>query len=133
MPPGPTWATRPAATGPASTRPPARGRRRLGEQALALAGELETRELAALARHWLVYDLAELGDLEGTRHHHAELERIAQELQQPLYRHSTLAWRGVWAALEGRLEQAERIAHTSVRLAEQAGAPDARATFTAQL
>ena len=45
----------------------ARERRRIGEEALALAGELEARELAALARHWLLYDLAELGDLEEAR------------------------------------------------------------------
>ena len=60
-------------------------------------GELEDPELGALGRHWLLYDLAELGELEYARRRHAELERIAAELQQPLYRHSRLAWRGVWA------------------------------------
>ena len=64
---------------------------------------------------------------------HAELERVADELQQPLYRHSSLAWRGVWAGLAGRFDEAERLARESVRLAERAGAPDARAHFTAQL
>jgi tetratricopeptide (TPR) repeat protein len=108
-------------------------RYRIGEQAVALAEELEQRELAALARHWRVYDLVELGNLEEARRRHAALEQVAEELQQPLYRHSSLAWRGVWAALDGRLGEAERIAEESVRRAEHAGAPDARATFTAQL
>ena len=63
-----------------------------------MAGELEDAELAALARHWLLYDLAELGEFEQARQRHVELERIAAELQQPLYRHSALAWRAVWRA-----------------------------------
>jgi tetratricopeptide (TPR) repeat protein len=108
-------------------------RRRIGEEMLAVAGELEDPELGALARHWLLYDLAELGELEQARRRHAELERIATELQQPLYRHSGLAWRGVWAGFAGNFEEAERHARESVRLAERAGAPDAQAHFTAQL
>jgi hypothetical protein len=108
-------------------------RRRVGEQALALSGELGALELGALGRHWLIYDLAELGELKEARRRQAELDLIADELQQPLYRHSSLAWRCVWAGLAGRFEEAERIARESVRLAEHAGAPDAQAHFTAQL
>jgi AAA ATPase domain len=111
----------------------ARERRRDGERALALAGELGTLELGALTRHWLLYDLAELGDFEEARRRHAELERIADELQQPLYRHSSLAWRCVWAGIAGRFDEAEQVARDSLRLAEQAGAPDAQVHFTAQL
>ena len=35
-----------------------------------------------------------------------ELDLLAQELQQPLYRHSSLTWRCVWAGLAGRFEPA---------------------------
>ena len=108
-------------------------RRRVGEELLAVAGELADAELGALTRHWLLYDLAELGELDHARARHAELERVAAELQQPLYRHAALAWRGVWAGLAGRFDEAERLARDSVRLAERAGAPDARTHFTAQL
>jgi hypothetical protein len=108
-------------------------RRRIGERALAVAGELGAMELGALGLHWLLYDLAEMGDLEEARRRHAELDALAEELQQPLYRHSSLAWRCVWAGLAGRFEEAERIARESVRLAEHAGAADAQAHFTAQL
>ena len=73
----------------------------IGEQALALAGELGDAELGALARHWLLYDLAEMGELEEARRRQAELDLLAEELQQPLYRHSSLAWRCVWAGLAG--------------------------------
>ena len=108
-------------------------RRRIGEQALALASELGELELGALGRHWLLYDLAEMGDLDEARRRQAELDLLAQDLQQPLYRHSSLTWHCVWAGLAGRFEEAERIAHESVRLAEHAEAPDAQAHFTAQL
>jgi hypothetical protein len=108
-------------------------RRRIGDEALALAGELGNLELAALVRHWLLYDLAELGELDEARRRHGELELLAEELQQPLYRHSALAWRGVWSCLAGRFEEAERLAGDAFRLAEHAGDPDARVHFTAQL
>ena len=108
-------------------------RLRLGEQALALAGELDARELEALGHHWLLYDLVELGRLHEARHRHAELEHLAAELQQPLYRHSSLAWSGVLAGLAGRFDEAERLAHESLLLAQQAEAPDSQRHFTAQL
>jgi hypothetical protein len=108
-------------------------RRSISEQALAVAGELGELELGALGRHWLLYDLAEMGDLDEASRRHAELDRLAGELRQPLYRHSSLTWRCVWSGLAGRFEEAERIARESVRLAECAQAPDAQAHFAAQL
>ena len=98
-----------------------------------MAGELGEHELGALGRHWLLYDLAEMGELDEARRRHAELDQLAKELRQPLYRHSSLTWRCVWAGLAGRFEEAERLARESVRLAERAEAPDARVHFVAQL
>ena len=108
-------------------------RRRLAEEALALAGELQDDELAALGRHWLIYDLVELGELTEARQRWKELDGLANHLRQPLYRHSALAWRAVWAGLAARFDEVERLAHESVQLAERAGDPDARTHFTAQL
>jgi tetratricopeptide (TPR) repeat protein len=108
-------------------------RRRIGEEMVAVVGELEDAELGALARHWLLYDLAELGELDEARRRHGELERIAAGLQQPLYRHAALAWRGVWTGLTGRFDEAERLARDAVGLAERAGDRDAQMHFTAQL
>jgi tetratricopeptide (TPR) repeat protein len=80
-----------------------------------------------------LYDLAELGDLEEARRHQSELDQLANELHQPLYRHSALAWRCVWAGLAGHFREAEQIARESLRLAEHAEAPDAESHLTAQL
>ena len=60
-------------------------------------------------------------------------EALAHELHQPLYSHAALAWRGVSAHLNGHFEEAERIARESLRIAEAAGAPEARAFFLTQL
>ena len=64
---------------------------------------------------------------------HTRLEALARELHQPLYSHAALAWRGEWAHLAGRLEEAERIHRESLRIAEAAGAPEARGFFLTQL
>ena len=90
-------------------------------------------EVAALAGHWLVFDLLEIGRLDEADRVHGELEQLAGELQQPLYRHSALAWRCVRAQLAGRFQESERLARESLRLAERAGAPDAQRHFVAQL
>ena len=73
------------------------------------------------------------GDLAEAQRRQSELDLAAEELRQPLYRHSSLAWRSVWTALAGRFEEAEQVARESLRLAEHAGAPGARDHFTAQL
>ena len=58
---------------------------------------------------------------------------LAAELQQPLYRHSSLAWGCVWAALAGRFEEAERLAATPRAWPSTRERPDAPVHFTAQL
>ena len=105
----------------------------LAWEAIRLADASGLRETSALARHWLVFDLVEAGDIAGAQALHAELAEIAGELRQPLYQHSSLAWSAIWAGLAGRFREAERLAREGLRLASRAGAPDARANFTAQL
>jgi pentatricopeptide repeat protein len=108
-------------------------RQPLVEEAIAQATRQGSVERAALAHHWRLYDLAERGDLDEARRAHATLRALAGELGQPLYRHSELAWRGVLALLGGRFDVAERLAHESLRIAQRAGAPEARGFFLAQL
>jgi DNA-binding SARP family transcriptional activator len=105
----------------------------VAEEAVALADRLGLREFATLGRHWHIYDLMERGDVERARARHAELDQLALDLQQPLYRHSALAWQGVFAQLAGRFDETEEVAREGLRLAERAGARDAHAHFAAQL
>ena len=103
------------------------------DEALAVAERLEAGELVALALHWRIYDLVELGDTKQAADEYERLHALAQELHQPLYSHAALAWRAVAAHLNGHFEEAERIARESLRIAEAAGAPEARAFFLTQL
>jgi DNA-binding SARP family transcriptional activator len=103
------------------------------DEAIAIAERIGADEVAALALHWRIFDLVELGDLAAARASHARLEALARELHQPLYTHAALAWRGEWAHVAGRLEEAERIHRESLRVAEAAGAPEARGFFLTQL
>jgi tetratricopeptide (TPR) repeat protein len=103
------------------------------DEAVAVAERIGAGEVAALALHWRIFDLVELGDLAGAKASHARLEALALELHQPLYTHSALAWRGEWAHVAGRLDEAERIHGESLRVAEAAGSPDARGFFLTQL
>ena len=105
----------------------------LAREAIRLADSAGLRETSALARHWLVFDLVEAGDVAAAQALHEELAAIVGKLRQPLYQHSSLAWGAIWAGLAGRFGEAERLALEGLRLAERAGAPDARANFTAQL
>ena len=103
------------------------------DEALAVAERLEAGELVALALHWRIYDLVELGEVAEAARSSERLQAVARELHQPLYTHAALAWRAVWAHLAGQFEEAERIARESLRIAEAAGAPEARAFFLTQL
>jgi DNA-binding SARP family transcriptional activator len=103
------------------------------DEALAIAERLEARELVALALHWRIYDLVELGEVPEAGRCYERLQALAKELQQPLYSHAALAWRGVAAHLNGHFDECERIARESLRIAEAAGAPEARAFFLTQL
>ena len=103
------------------------------DEAVAIAERIGAGEVAALALHWRIFDLVELGELAAAKASHARLEALALELHQPLYTHSALAWRGEWAHVAGRLDEAERIHRESLRVAEAAGSPDARGFFLTQL
>ncbi len=103
------------------------------DEALAIAERLEAGELVALALHWRIYDLVELGEVGEAGGAYERLLALAHELHQPLYSHAALAWRGVAAHLNGHFDEAERIARESFRIAEAAGAPEARAFFLTQL
>ena len=103
------------------------------DEAVAIVERLGADELAALALHWRIFDLVELGRVADAQQSHARLETLARELHQPLYTHAALAWRGEWAHIAGRLEEAERIHRESLRVAEAAGASEARGFFLTQM
>ncbi len=107
-------------------------RRALAEELLALCAEHGERELEPLGTHWLMYDLVETGDLAAATATQARLQRLADELGQPLYRHSTLVWRRVLDQIAGDFARSEQLSHAALNLAETAAGSAARLHYVAQ-
>ena len=91
------------------------------------------RELLVHAHHARLYDLFEIGDAASAREEHAALWRLAADLRQPLFRQFALSWSQVWAQLEGRFDEAERLAVELLQLQQELGAQDAETVFAARL
>ena len=108
-------------------------RLQIAHETLSLVERVGRRELAALARHWLLYDLIEAGDVETAGRVLVDLVKLSNHLHQPLYRHSALSWSAVLEHLAGRLSAAEQLAQESLTLARRAETSEADANFTAQL
>jgi DNA-binding SARP family transcriptional activator len=107
-------------------------RRALADELLALCTEHGERELEPLGTHWLMYDLVEAGDLAAATRTQARLQRLSDELGQPLYRHSTLVWSRVLDQIAGRFERSEQLSHEALNLAEAAQGSAARLHHVAQ-
>jgi tetratricopeptide (TPR) repeat protein len=63
----------------------------------------------------------------------AELSRIAEEVRQPLFAHFAVAWSAAFAQMEGRLDEAERLAGESFEMRRRMETADADSVFAAQL
>jgi DNA-binding SARP family transcriptional activator len=107
-------------------------RRALAEELLALCAEHGQHELEPLGTHWLMYDLVESGDLPAAVRTQARLQQLADELGQPLYRHSTLVWRRVLDQLAGDFERCEQLSHAALNLAASAQGSAGRLHYVAQ-
>jgi DNA-binding SARP family transcriptional activator len=107
-------------------------RRRLAESAVELARRLGATDGEALAHHWLLYDLLELGDVDAAARAHSRLAQLADQLRQPLYRHSALVWQRALEVLHGRFDRADQLAHEALCLAEGAQDEAAQVHFVAQ-
>jgi tetratricopeptide (TPR) repeat protein len=108
-------------------------RLRLGEEFLALAEGVGERELQAVALHWRIFDLLEASDVAEARRAHRALAELAEELRQPLYRHFAVGWEVVWAQMQGRVGDSERLALEAFELGRQALARDAETVYAIQL
>jgi tetratricopeptide (TPR) repeat protein len=108
-------------------------RLRLSDEFLSLAEDIHERELKAVGLHWRIYDLLEAGDVAAARRAHEALAALADELRQPLYHHFAVAWDVVWAQMEGRAADSERLAGEALELGTQAQARDAETLHAIQV
>jgi hypothetical protein len=87
------------------------------DEMLALAAELADPELAFLARNARVHCLLELGDGPGFDAETAAMVDLAERMRQPFYRWHGVCLRVIRAVLDGRFDDAERLAEEALRIA----------------
>jgi hypothetical protein len=103
------------------------------ERLVALAERLGQSDFVALGREWSIYARLERGELPRARVEHERFAAVAAVLRQPRFDHAALAWRAVFDQLDGRLDEAERLAHEGRRYAGRVHVADADALFASQL
>jgi DNA-binding SARP family transcriptional activator len=105
----------------------------LGREVLALADRTHDPGLELQALHARIFDRLTRGELHGARQDLGRLEALARALREPLYSHFAVGWTCVFAQLDGRLEDAERLALESYELRRRLETRDAEAVLAAQL
>jgi DNA-binding SARP family transcriptional activator len=103
---------------------------RVGEELLARTRDPRV-EMQAV--HGRVYDRLSVGDVAGAREDLARLDRLARARREPLFEHFVVGWSCMFAQLDGRLEEAERLALESYEMRRALQTRDAESVLAAQL
>ena len=98
----------------------------LGEQ----AGDTE---MVLTGRSWRLNGLLELGDRPAADAEMEAFARLAEELRQPLYLWSSEVHRTLRALLDGRFEEAERLAQQALAIGQVVQDPNVAQSFGAQM
>ncbi|HZO07863.1 MAG TPA: AAA family ATPase, partial [Myxococcota bacterium] len=80
-----------------------------------------------------LFDLVQAGRVDEARMRLEELTELAEETRQPIFRHFAVGWSASFAQMEGRLEDAERLAAESAVMRGRMETSDAESVFAAQL
>jgi tetratricopeptide (TPR) repeat protein len=110
------------------------------EERLAAATEMASlaercgeRELALIGLGWSIADSLALGDVHRVRRDLETFAAAAAELHHPYYAWWATALRAMQAILQGRLVEAESLAHEAFGLGQRAVVSDATQVFAGQL
>ena len=99
-------------------------------QAAARAGN---QELMMVGNAWLAVDLLEFGDRVGVDAQMEAFEAGAQRLRQPQFSWQATVWRAMISLMEGRLEDAERLAQDALSIGMRQDALTAGQYYAGQL
>jgi DNA-binding SARP family transcriptional activator len=80
-----------------------------------------------------IFDLIQAARLDEARACLVELKQIADEIRQPIFEHFWVGWSGSFAQMDGRLDDAERLAAESAVMRGRMETADAGSVFAAQL
>ena len=90
-------------------------------------------ELALTGHEWRLSAVFELGDMPAVIREIEAYARLAEALRQPQGLSDVAAWRATLALMDGRLEEAERLAHEALAIGQRAQSQNAVVDFTVQM
>jgi DNA-binding SARP family transcriptional activator len=97
---------------------------RVAGEMIALARATARPEAELQGRNWRCVDLWESGDLAGFEAEAAAHERLADALRLPAFQWYAPMWRAAIASLQGRQEEAVRLADEGAAIAARGGDPN---------
>ena len=105
----------------------------VNRETLELADRVGDPRIEMTALHSRIYDRLMLADVVGARQALERLDALARTLHDPLYEHFVAGWTCNFAQMEGRLEEAERLALQSFEMRRALETRDAESVLAAQL
>ena len=108
-------------------------RLQLASDVVALGEQVRDRELVLRGQVWRIVSLMELGEWAGVDMELAAHAELAEELRDPLHLWYVPLFRATRALLEGRLEDAERLAETACAVGRATQPQNANQLYAVQL
>ena len=105
----------------------------VSDELIRISRQIGDRERILQGLHARILDLIQAGEIGAAKEALNELSALAREVRQPLFEHFAVAWLAAFAQMEGRLEEAERLAAASAEMRRLMETSDAEAVFAAQL
>lgn len=105
----------------------------IADAIVALAEEVGNRKVVLRGQSWRIMTLMELGDWDSVVVELDAHEQLARQLRDPLYLWHVPRFRATIALLEGRLEEAERLAGEALAVGREAQAQNALQLYAVQL
>ena len=105
----------------------------VSDELIRISRQIGDRERTLQGLHARIFDLIQAGEVADAKRALEELSELAQEVRQPLFAHFAVAWSATLAQMEGRLDEAERLAAESADMRRRLETADADSVFAAQL
>jgi tetratricopeptide (TPR) repeat protein len=103
------------------------------DEVLILAEDIGDKEKTSEARIWRLLCSLELGNIQAVDTELDALIRLAEEMRQPLYVYLSIGYQAMRALLEGRFDDAERLAQQGLAVGQRMQGEDPSGIFGLQM
>ena len=101
----------------------------LAREVVEVADGIGDRELSLMGRAWCIVDLLDLGQLQASARELDRYRRMAQDIRQPYFLHTSTALQAAFALREGRFSEAEQLAEAARDMGRDASIESAESTY----